>query len=237
MVDSKLVTEMVEYYEKLATRYETKGGLNKPPSKEAVAYWDSLFACFKDKLADRDILEIASGTGLWTSRLADIAKSVIATELNESTLIESKKKPYPPGVVTFILADAYTLENVGGPFNAGFAKDWFSHIPKSRIDEFFNVFHSKLKPGATVVISDTYQPDSRVPNEPGRFSHIDEEGNVFHNRLIPDDPNKKTWNVIKNCPSEKELRKHLKNGISNFEYHVHKTDFKHLSWYITYTVN
>lgn len=236
MVDSERIKEMEAYYERLAPRYESKQGKNVPLSQRHLQYWETLFDCYKEYLTACDIIEVGCGPGTWTCRLAEIAKSITATDYNESTLVEARRKTYRKNNVQFLQADAYDLSGVHGSFNAGFAKDWFSHIPKSKITLFIDVLHNKIGPGGRVVLADTYYTDPRVPETPGRFSHIDEEGNVFHNRRIPDDPERKVWKVIKNCPSEEELRSYVDGRASDIDYCIHDSWEKRRDWCLSYII-
>ncbi|HYF51688.1 MAG TPA: class I SAM-dependent methyltransferase [Planctomycetota bacterium] len=220
--------EMVEYYSRLAPRYESKKGVGVPPSEEYLAYVQRLLPFFTKDLAGRDVLEVACGPGTWTHRLAPFVNSILAVDINESTLVEARKKSYPEGKVRFLAASAYTLDGVSGTFNAAFAKDWCSHIPKPKVREFLKVFHSKLQPGARVVLADSWFPnDTTRP----KFSHIDADGNVYVWRKIPDAPDDRRWRVIKNCPTEADWRAHLEGGATDIEYQVHGHD-----WRLAYTL-
>jgi SAM-dependent methyltransferase len=220
-------SEMVEYYSRLAPRYESKAGVGIPMSAEQQAYFEHLLPFFTKDLAERDVLEVSCGPGTWTHRVAPFVKSIVAVDINESTLVEARKKSYPENRVRFVAASNYTLEGIGGPFNAGFAKDWCSHIPKPKVRDFLAVFHSKLLPGSRVVLADTWYPDDKTRQ---KFSHIDADGNVFVLRKIPGANDGRVWRVIKNCPTEAEWRAHLEGVASDIEYQVHRHD-----WRLAYT--
>ncbi|PCJ57763.1 MAG: hypothetical protein COA79_14855 [Planctomycetota bacterium] len=228
--------EMTSYYGQLAPRYESKQGKDVELSEDHQKYWKTLFSCFQKHVTGCNILEIGCGPGTWTQQLAGVAQSVMATDYNESTLVEARKKTYHYNNVQFLQADAYDLSNVEGEFNVGFAKDWFSHIPISKVNLFFDAFHKKIGIGGKVILADTYYKDPRVPEEPKRFSHIDDEGNIYHNRRIPGDPENKMWKIIKNCPTEDEMRSYLKDRANDIDYHIHDTWSKRSDWCITYTI-
>jgi ubiquinone/menaquinone biosynthesis C-methylase UbiE len=238
MVDPEIIDGMVLYYERLAPRYESKHGKDKPLPDGVVQYWKGVAECFAKHLSGRDVLEIACGPGTWTHQLAHTVRSITATDFNETTLEQARAKSYPEDKVRFVKADAYTLEGIEGKFNGGLANHWFSHIPKSRISRFLDTFHAKLQSGARVVIGDTQLPDGEPPPH---FSHTDDEGNTVVLRYIPDDndPKKRDrqWKVIKNYPTEQELRAHLKDRAKDIEYHIHSTTYKnHRDWCLSYTL-
>ena len=66
----------------------------------------------------------------------------------------ARSKTLPADKVEFRQGDAYALDSVPGPFDAGLANFWFSHLPKSRIDEFLTTFHARLVRGAVVFMAD-----------------------------------------------------------------------------------
>ncbi len=230
MALQELMQEMQKYYELLAPRYESKkeAGVVTP---QLIHFIDTQSVFHREQLSNRDVLEIACGPGTFTQSLAQAARSILAADGNESTLVEARKKTYPPGKVRFVCADAYTLEGIEGTFNGGFAMQWFSHIPKSKVHAFLDVFHARLTVGARVVLSDTlYSPPG-----PGQkaFLQIDEEGNNIQMRGIPGSPDPaKRYRVIKNHPSEQELRVYLAGRAIDVEYSELEG-----CWRVAYTVS
>jgi 2-polyprenyl-3-methyl-5-hydroxy-6-metoxy-1,4-benzoquinol methylase len=177
-------------------------------------------------LAGKDVLEIACGTGNWTQVVSRRARSVVATDLIEGYLELARKKHFEKDNVVFKAADAYTLDGIKGTFNAAFAADWWSHMPHSRIESFIAALHSKLRPGAKVVLLDMM----RTPALDRWFSHVDGEGNTVQRRTLP---NKKTYHVIKNFPTEQELIDRFGERAVDFEYHE---DMGLRRWIFTYSV-
>ena len=45
-----------------------------------------------DQFKDKNILEIAAGTGYWTQFIAPIAKTVMAVDITENVLIQVKRR-------------------------------------------------------------------------------------------------------------------------------------------------
>src|SRR3954466_9507581 len=66
----------------------------------------------QELLAGHDVLEVACGTGYWTLPVSQPARSVLATDVGEEVLELARHKPYPPGKVTVMPADAFTLDGV-----------------------------------------------------------------------------------------------------------------------------
>jgi len=185
-----------------------------------------LIARIDNHLAGKDVLEIACGTGNWTQILSKRARSVVATDLIEGYLTETRKKRFHLSNVVFKAADAYLLECIDGDFNAAFAADWWSHIPRSRIGTFIAALHGRLRPDAKVVMVDM-MPNPELDKW---FSHLDEEGNVIQKRTLPTG---KTYHVIKNFPTERELRDCLGKRAADIEYFEDK---ELLRWVLIYSV-
>ncbi len=219
-----LMKEMNEYYRENVHYHD-----------ECMSYTDNLsmekllgpiIKRIDKDIKDKDVLEIACGTGNWTQVLSKRARSVMATDINEAYLIQAKRKPYQKDNVSFKIADAYALDGIDRKFNLAFASDFWSHIPKSKIECFIETLHTKLLPGSKVIMVDML----RKPELDRMFSHIDDEGNVIQKRILPSG---KEFHVVKNFPTERELIECLKSygiSINYFE------DAKLLRWILTYTV-
>lgn len=160
---------------------------------------------YKKLLAGHDVLEVACGRGQRTRIIAETANSVLAIDVSDETLNAARSYTYPKGNVTFQKTSAYSLDDVIGTFSAGFHSYWFSHVPISRRDEFLNTFHSKLQPGALVVFGDSTWEGSQV----------DDAGNKYDIRIARDGTK---YEIIKNYPTEEELRDMLKEVASDIQY-------------------
>ena len=77
--------------------------------------------------AERDLLEVAAGTGYWTQFIAASANSVVATDMISEPLNQIPLRPHCDCVSTRVV-DAFELESMGENFDAAFAGLWFSHV-------------------------------------------------------------------------------------------------------------
>ncbi|MFQ5870294.1 MAG: class I SAM-dependent methyltransferase [Candidatus Zixiibacteriota bacterium] len=219
------VKEMNEYYGKRASLHDAFMGYTDNETMERLLA--PIIGHIEQFIEGKDVLEIACGTGNWTQVLAKRARSVLAIDVNATVLEIARTKSYVNDRVTFRIADAYALEKVEGSFNAAFAGDWWSHIPKSRIPQFLKTLHSKLSPGSPVVFVDMMRREELDR----MFAYYDEEGNIIHERSLPDG---RVFHVVKNHPTEDELRRYLKDTASNIQYHE---DHGLLRWVLSYTVD
>jgi 2-polyprenyl-3-methyl-5-hydroxy-6-metoxy-1,4-benzoquinol methylase len=189
-----LVGEMQTYYARRAPMYDASMGYD---DARRVALLDDVVASLRRQLRGRSVLEIACGPGFWTGLMSDVVRSVAATDCNESTLNEARRKPLDWSKVTLRIADAYELAHVPGDFDGAFAVDWLAHVPRSRLDDFLMRLHARLTPGSRVVFCDqSARPESMT----GTY---DADGNHLQERILPDGSR---YRVIKNFFSDDELR-------------------------------
>lgn len=163
-----------------------------------------------DLFAGKHVLEVAAGTGWWTSVLADTAASVTATDVNQATLEVAKaRRPWPPSV-DFAAADALQLQTIRGDFDAAFAGFFWSHIPLAKIDTFLEGLMRRLLPGSLVVFVD----NRLVPGSVHPVARRDEQGNTYQQRQMADGS---SWDVLKNFPEPAEVRSRLNRFARSVE--------------------
>jgi len=172
--------------------------------------------------AGRRVLEVACGTGYWTQFIAPAAASVRALDSSAETMAIAAQR-VPAGRVEFAVGDAYALPHEPGRFDAAFAGFWFSHVLKHRQREFLAGLGAALAPGATVVLLD----NRFVAGSNHAISETDDEGNTWQARPLDDGS---THRVLKNFPSEAELRALLAGLAQQVEY----TAFDYY-WALRYT--
>jgi protein-L-isoaspartate O-methyltransferase len=186
--------ELRHYYTQRAGEYEQVYA--KPERKGDIA---RLRLLLQELLAGHDVLEIACGTGYWTTAIAQTARSMLSTDANGEMLDLARAKLYPDGRVRFGHADAFTLENISGPFTAGFAGFWWSHVPRSRLSAFLHTFHERIGTGGLMVFIDNrYVAGSNHP-----IARRDAGGNTYQHRTLADG---RAFEVLKNFPDADDLR-------------------------------
>jgi ubiquinone/menaquinone biosynthesis C-methylase UbiE len=187
-------TELVEYYRRRAGEYEAFYA--KPERQPDLLLLKKKIA---EILRNTRVLEIACGTGYWTTVIASAAEAVTATDVAQEPMSIARAKDYPKNNVTFLEADAYALPESLGRFDAAFAGFWWSHVPRQRIAQFLASLRARLAPGATVLLLDNlFVEGNSTP-----ISEIDAEGNTYQLRTLSDGS---SFRVMKNYPSKDELR-------------------------------
>jgi len=189
--------DLAEYYRRRAGEYEA---IYATPERQA----DLLILKKKisEMLRHASVLEVACGTGYWTTVIANAAASVMATDVAEEPMRIARAKEYPKKNVTFLEADAYALPDALGRFDAAFAGSWWSHVPRQRIAQFAASLHARLAPGARVLLLDNlYVEGNSTP-----ISEVDAEGNTYQLRTLADGSK---FRVLKNFPTKDELNRAL----------------------------
>jgi SAM-dependent methyltransferase len=199
-------SELAAYYAARAAEYERI--YDKPERQADLA---KLRAMIPRYFAGRRVFEIACGTGYWTQHIAEAAQSVTATDINAETLAIAKSKRYPPGRVTFEIADVWRLPPSYRDYTGAFAGFWWSHVRRAERGAFFDALHRALAPGAVVVLLDNrYLEGSSTP-----ISHVDEAGDAYQRRRL-DDGSEHV--VLKNFPTRAELLADLAESGASAEY-------------------
>ncbi|HEY6133838.1 MAG TPA: class I SAM-dependent methyltransferase [Rubrivivax sp.] len=184
-----VVDSMRSYYARRAAYYERV--YFKP---ERQADLRAMEAWLPTAFAGRRVLEIACGTGWWTPHAARDCTSWLATDLNPETIAIAKTKPLPAGKVQFASVDAYSLAELDDQhFDAAFAGCWWSHVPLARLPAWLALLHTRLEPGARVVMLDNhFVQTSNLP-----ITRQDADGNTYQNRTLDDGS---VHEVLKNFP-------------------------------------
>jgi len=207
---------LVDYYSGRARNYDE---IYEIP--EVQDDLDDVERLVRDRFRGHDVLEIASGTGYWTTTFADVADSVVGVDASAETLAVAREKDLS-GDAHLVRGDAYRLP-FGESFTAGFAGFWWSHVPLGRRTEFVEAFHDALEAGAPVLVFDNNVVEGEVTPD-----YSDDAGNTHQTRELADGSRHE---VLKNFPSETELREVLAPHATEVEYR----DFGYF-WCVTYRV-
>jgi ubiquinone/menaquinone biosynthesis C-methylase UbiE len=215
-----LKTDLTKYYNERASVYDLTAGYTDPAGEKLR---EPIKARYREIFKGRKVLEIAGGTGYWTTVIGESAESVLAIDINRSLLEQAQNRCQNQPNVRFQLADAFTLKGVPAGFNAAFGHWWWSHIPKKNISTFLTALHRKLVPGALVLFND-HLPDKWIVGEP------DKDGNTLEKRVLP---NGRSFMVVKNFPDEKEITNTLSGLADDIQYtRLPEED----SWEVVYKV-
>jgi ubiquinone/menaquinone biosynthesis C-methylase UbiE len=192
-------------YERIYDKPERQGDLVRLRAELPPLFWD------------QHVLEIACGTGYWTTLISAQAASVTALDAVEDVLAIARRKDYPRSNVRFEQADVYALPAWPEKFSACFAGFWWSHMPLARIEGFLESLRARVRPAGMVVFLDNrYVEGNSTP-----ISHWDAAGNTYQRRRLGDGS---SHEVLKNYPTEQEMQARLgRHGTevrySSYEYY------------------
>lgn len=214
-----LIETVAKYYSAMANQYDNLAGYADPVAEQLRA---PIKARFQAVLSGHKVLEIACGTGYWTEVIAEVAESVLATDLDPTMVSSARRRLALRSNVRCQIADAYVLDGVEGDFTAAFSHWWWSHVPRPRLQTFLAVLHGKLEPAAVVVFADQlrYAWDRR---------RRDKDRNLLETRVLPDGS---SWEIVKNFPTEDEIATELSGVAGSVVYREYPEGGY---WMLTYT--
>ncbi|WP_328523676.1 class I SAM-dependent methyltransferase [Kribbella sp. NBC_00359] len=187
------MSDLADYYRQRATEYDAV--YEKPERQEDLTRLRDLLPPL---VAGRSVLEIAAGTGYWTTALSSSARSVVATDLNDETLAIARTRSYGPGEVRFEVADAYDLGAIPGRFDAIFAGFFWSHVPRADVRRFAAGVLDRVERGGVVILADnSYVEGSNHP-----ITRSTPDGDTYQTRRLSDG---RTFEVLKNFPTVEQF--------------------------------
>ncbi|MFF4275210.1 class I SAM-dependent methyltransferase [Streptomyces sp. NPDC001536] len=142
--EDALLAVQVAYYRARAPEYD-RVYAERADLRELVAVVDGL------PIAG-DVLELACGTGQWTGALAARARSVTAVDASPEVLALARARTAAPRV-RFERADLFRWRP-RRRFDTVFFAFWLSHVPPSRLGDFWDTVAAALAPGGTAVFVD-----------------------------------------------------------------------------------
>jgi SAM-dependent methyltransferase len=186
---------MKDYYNKRASEYEAVYHRDDPVRQRELA---DMGAAIEEAMRGKRVLEVACGTGYWTERVAKTATHITAVDAAPKTIEIARAKNLPQDRVDFQLGNAYYLNAIDRRFDAGIAMFWFSHVPRSRVQEFLSGFHAALGQGSIVFMAENMLQEG-VGGELIRKSGIED---TFKRRSLADGS---IHEVLKNYYDQSEL--------------------------------
>jgi len=197
--------DLVKYYKDRAKEYEN---IYLKPERldELKEIEDILQKIFKDKV----ILEIACGTGYWTEKISKTAKSILATDINDSVLEVAKNKTYLNNNVKFQKQDLFSFKPKT-KFESLLGGFIWSHVKLQELNSFIKKTNSFIMDEGTVVLMD----NNYVKGSSHTIISKDEFGNTYQTRKLK---NGSVHNVLKNFPAEEFIRKKLESIVSEINF-------------------
>lgn len=214
-----MTDELKDYYRRRAASYEA---IYHRPDAARLTEQEDLARAIRHHLRDRQVLEIAAGTGWWTVHAASVARHVVATDANDETLEIARLKSFPREKVSFQVADAYDLSALGQHFDGALSCCWLSHVKRADLPRFIAGLHDVLKPGARVFFAD----NCLVDGQGGDLVTKAEELDTYKRRALEDGS---SHDILKNYFDHAELSTLFSPSATNLDIH-HGRHF----WWLSY---
>lgn len=186
---------MQEYYDSRASEYEQIYYRDIPARRKGI---DDEIVRLEKLSANKDVIDLACGTGYWTEILARKAKSVLAVDASQPMMVKAAEKKFI-GPVELVHGDMFTAgkDHAYDLVSSGF---WFSHQPRQDWQKFFDLLKRLVKPDGRIWLIDNNPPAEGPTNE---LLSVDEHGNNFKRRKLDDGTE---FVILKNYFEESELR-------------------------------
>ena len=198
-------TDLVSYYKERAKEYEKI--YSKPERQEALMLSGQIL---QDIFCNKDVLEIACGTGYWTQKISKTARSVLATDINEAVIEIAKLKEYTHAPVDFQIMDIFNFKNVY-KHESLFGGFIWSHIKLQDLPGFVDTINRLVKSGGTVAFMDNnYVEKSNLP-----ITDTDEFGNTYQERKLE---NGNIHKVLKNFPTNDFIPQLLSDKVRGINF-------------------
>ncbi|WP_246275688.1 class I SAM-dependent methyltransferase [Brasilonema bromeliae] len=185
MID-KIIQEQIAYYRARANeydewfyrlrRYDRGEEINQRWFNEVDVVKQAL-----QKVGQNDkILELASGTGIWTQELLNVGKKITAIDASEEVIEINRSKLNSPKV-EYRQIDLFAWEP-DTEYDLVFFSFWLSHVPPKLLKSFLTKVYKSVRVGGQVFIVDSrFEPTSTANN------HIlNDDGSIYQSRKLND---------------------------------------------------
>ncbi len=182
---------MLDYYEKRLPDYEA---IYHKPERQHDLGWLEQELC--GLTLGKDVVELACGSGYWTRRVAQMARTLYATDGSE-LLAKAALASCPAGTVTSGVVDAFNPPSLHD-FDVIICGFFYSHVLQQQLLDFLKGLSRCARPGARIVFFD----NRFVDGSSSPLSRSDEFGNTYQSRSLRDGSQHE---VLKNFPDEAQL--------------------------------
>jgi SAM-dependent methyltransferase len=199
--ESALVREQIEYYRARAPEYDGDVVAFRDP---LAPYWREIEMGLDGFRPTGRILEIASGTGVWTVHLLRYAASVTALDSSPEMHRLWRRKIDEDPRIRYLHADVFSWEP-DERYDVVFFANWLSHVPPGRFHRFWETVRAALAPAGRVFFADEL-PDAGRYEEGLRETFAGDPSVPVVRRSLLDG---RTFRVVKVFWIREELRSTL----------------------------
>jgi ubiquinone/menaquinone biosynthesis C-methylase UbiE len=187
--------KLMEYYGKCAAAIER--GYEAPERQQELA---RLRERVQQLLKGHVVLELACGAGYWTSVIAEVCDTVLATDVSPAMIELARRRNLPADVVRLSVADALDLPADLGDYTAVFVGFLWSNLRRDEQDQLLAEVRKRVGKEVLLVLVD----EGLAEGEP--VARTDAQGNTYQILTAPDG---ERYEVPKSDPTDSALRKRL----------------------------
>ena len=198
---SRLLEETKEYYRQRASQFtdwhRNTGTYEGGPALDQSYFDESkiLFDALQTENLQGNVLEIASGTGIWTEAIVRTANTLTALDSSREMMEKCKSRLGTNSRMSYIVADFFDW-SPDQEYDAVTFSFMISHVPASKLDEFILKLSRCLKQGGRIFFVD--QQTQAIKNEA-----FEKPGGEVAWRTLE---NGRRFKVIKHFYSPEELK-------------------------------
>ena len=156
----ELLREQIEYYRSRASEYDEwffrQGRYDRGPAHREEWFGEVAVveAALAQAVTGANVLELACGTGLWTRRLAESQRHVMAIDASPEAIAINRER-VRSDQVTYHVADLFSWVPPVSAFDAVVFGFWLSHVPAAKFEAFWATVRSALRSSGTVFFVDS----------------------------------------------------------------------------------
>jgi demethylmenaquinone methyltransferase/2-methoxy-6-polyprenyl-1,4-benzoquinol methylase len=188
MNDEDLLADQLAFYRRRAPDYDEwwqgRGRYDRgeDDSREWQAQVGDVTSALDRFQPTGRVLELAGGTGWWTRRLAETARSLTVVDSSPETLDINRRRVARTNV-TYVIADLFSWRpEVDHVFDGVFFSFWLTHVPRSRFSRFWDLVRYCLAREGRVFFIDNRRDPTRAGTDP----HVIEEAGGVQLRRLSD---------------------------------------------------
>ena len=192
------LAEQIDYYRARADEYDDwwqrRGRYDR--GTEATAWWRAEVAEVEQARAAfaprGHVLELASGTGWWTERLARAADRLTCIDASPETIAINRARLAAAGLPPprYAIADLFDWRP-DERYNTIFFSFWLSHVPADRFARFWATLADALAPGGRIFLVDSLPDPTSTA-----IDHDMPDAEGFQERLLNDG---RRFRIVKRC--------------------------------------
>lgn len=205
---TKLIHEQIEYYRSRSSEYDEWfyriGRYDR--GQDLNDRWFAEVEIVQKALREigqvNQVLELASGTGIWTEQLLQISTKIEAIDASAETIAINQNK-LNSDKVTYQHQDIFTWEPEQ-EYDLVFFSFWLSHVPPDLLQSFLKKVYLATRKGGRIFII-----DSRNDYTSRAKDHLPEQDKIYQTRKLNDG---KEFEIVKIYYQPDELQTLLVNA-------------------------